>query len=111
MDTVGKVIGFEERKGVFEGNDYHNIMVYGTNPLDDGKGVGIKAEIYKVKYPVISKCFDRPPTLNDLNAYIGREATFLFDRYKNVARVEFSEPATPPPKPPKAPLPSPKSTR
>jgi len=107
MDSVEKVVGFEERKGNYEGSDYHNIIVYGTNPIDD-KGVGTKAEIYKVKYAVLSQCFDRPPTLNDLNAYIGRGATFLFDRYKNVARVEFAEPATPPPK---APLPSPKSTK
>jgi len=105
MDTVEKVIGFEERKGNYEGSDYHNIMVYGTSPIDD-KGVGIKAEIYKVKYAVLSRSIGRPPTLNDLNAYIGREATFLFDRYKNVARVEFADPATPPPK---APLPAPKA--
>jgi hypothetical protein len=79
-------------------------MVYGTNPISD-KGVGLKVEIFKVKFSVLSKSFDRPPTLNDLERYIGREATFLFDRYKNVARVEFSEPANtqPAPTPPPAP--------
>ena len=107
MDLVEKVVGFEERKGTYEGSDYHNIMVYGTNPIDD-KGIGLKAEIFKVKYAVISKCFDNPPTLNDLNRYIGREATFLFDRYKNVARVEFAETATPP-KAPATPPPAPKA--
>jgi len=108
MDTVEKVVGFEERAGVYEGSPYHNIMVYGINPIDD-KGIGTKAEIYKVKYAVFSRSIGRPPTLNDLNAYIGREATFLFDRYRNVARVEFADPATPPPKAPATPPPAPKA--
>lgn len=71
-----KVIGFEQKSGVYEGHEYNNTYIYGTEPLKEGSG--LKAISEKVK----TTLFD------SFGIKLGDEIKFLYNQYHSVEYIQ-----------------------
>lgn len=79
------VTGLKRSQGTFSGNNYDNYYVYCMD--SEGKDVlfGICSQPYKVKAEVLHQLV-KP---DQVKALEGKKVNFLYDTYKNVARVEI----------------------
>jgi hypothetical protein len=82
-----KIVGTTIAKGEYEGNQYHNVVFHCTEPIDADRGTGFKVKTVKTKYRVLAEVIGKPPTDKDIAAMVGKEATFFYDEYKNVAAI------------------------
>lgn len=86
-----KVIGIEERQGVYEGNPYHNFLFHGTKDIEEGKGIGAAVELYKVKANRIIECLGKSVTREEIYGLIGSDLSFGLDSYKQVNLIRVIE--------------------
>lgn len=88
-----KIIGIEESKGSFEGKDYHNVIFHCTKPIEAQKGMGFQAKSIKVKSKVLIENFGKQLTLKEITSFVGQEANFYYDEFKNVSYVAIESAA------------------
>ncbi|MCL2004085.1 MAG: hypothetical protein FWG72_08805 [Oscillospiraceae bacterium] len=83
-----KIIGIEEKEGVYEGTAYHNIHFHGTEPFSNDKSAGLKTKEIKVKHKILSENFGKALTTKEILTFVGKEVAFYYDEYKNVNFVQ-----------------------
>ena len=74
-----KVVGIQEKKGNYQGTDYHNYLIHCLK--DDEEALGQISEVVKVKYAKAKEVFGRVMSAHDLNELIGKEIRCYYDRY------------------------------
>lgn len=86
-----KIIGVRDSSGKYEGTDYHNVILFCTEPFQNDKGAGLQAKSFKVKNDILTRIFGRQLTTKEIYGLIGQDANFYYDEYKNVQFVEFMQ--------------------
>ena len=86
-----KIVGIEERIGVYEDNPFHNVNLHCAEEFgNNDKSEGLKVSIVKVKYNVLTKTFGKELTTLEIKSLVGKDVEeFHYDRYGNVSLVEF----------------------
>lgn len=82
-----EIIGVNRKTGDYEGRPYDNVNFHGKEPFEDGEGVGEKVKSYKVRYSVLTEIFGKELTDKELSAFIGQDAEFYFDEFRNVKYI------------------------
>ena len=108
------IVGVQERKGVYEGSPYHNVLFHCTEPFEEDdnssaevKVTGVRVKVFKVKVKNLDSCFEKPTTIEQTLKLLGSQASFHHDDFQNVNLIRVHQP-TPAPTPPQ---PAPKSTK
>lgn len=85
-----KIIGIEERIGVYEEKPFHNVNFHCAEEFNNDKSEGLKVSVVKVRYDVLTKTFGKELTTSEIKSLVGRDIEeFLYDKYRNVSFVEF----------------------
>lgn len=88
-----KVVGVQRKTGVYEGNNYDNLVLHCLN--DETKPpciAGAACEIVKVKFAEVGQVFGGLiKTDQDFRSLIGMAITPFYDRYGRVLRADISE--------------------
>ncbi len=85
-----KIIGIEERIGVYEDKPFHNVNFHCAEEFNNDKSEGLKVSVVKVRYDVLTKTFGKELTTSEIKSLVGKYIEeFLYDRYRNVSYVEF----------------------
>lgn len=74
-----KVVGIQEKKGNYQGTEYHNYLIHCLK--DDEEAIGQISEVVKVKFVKAKEVFGRVMSADDFNALIGKEIRCYFDCY------------------------------
>jgi len=85
-----KIIGIQRKTGVFEATEYDNYHFHATEPFSNDKSAGLKTKEIKVKHKILSENFGKSLTEKEILAFVGKEATFYYDEYKNVSFVQVT---------------------
>lgn len=80
-----KVIGITEKKGDYEGREYHNVMIHCTK--EDDSAFGQLSEVIKVKYSNVIEVFGKPMSAADWQQLIGKKVFVSYNRYGVVQDV------------------------
>lgn len=88
-----QIIGIAQKAGVFEGVPYDNVVFHASEPFAQGKGLGVQAKTYKVKRKVLAEIFGKDLTDKELAGFIGQNAEFFFNEYKQVKHLEVTQPS------------------
>lgn len=80
-----KVLGFAEKKGVFQGNEYHNVYMHCLK--DDDEAIGQITEVVKLKARNLDDIFGQHFTIDGLFNIVGAEISLYYDKYGNAQRV------------------------
>lgn len=83
-----KVVGLIERKGNYQGNDYHNVILHCTK--EDSNAIGELTEVVKLRHGRLSEIFGKQTNLTDLVDLIGQTIYVYYDRFQNVQSVMLS---------------------
>lgn len=103
-----KIVGITERKGNYEGKDYHNLVLnLEYNDLKDT--IGKKVETAKIKWASLADVFDLdlPDDVNPENYYnlqsftgfLGCNCHIYYDKYRNAEQVIVEDKPDKPDKP------------
>lgn len=87
-DRSVKIVGFEEKSGMYEDRPYHNVYFHCTKNFTGEANKGLKVSIIKVKYDVLSECFDKDLSFNELSILIGQDIEFKYDENGSVIDLE-----------------------
>lgn len=82
-----KIIGIVERKGTYENNDYHNVVLHCTRP--DPYSIGEVTEIVKIKMSTHDEVFGKIYEPKDWQALIGKHIIPYYDKYGRVQSIQF----------------------
>lgn len=88
MGSNFKIVGVEQKSGVYESIQYNNVKCHCTAPFENGKGSGFKVKEFKVKYSVLSEIVGKQLTEKELAALVGKEVSFYYDEFKNVSYIQ-----------------------
>jgi hypothetical protein len=91
-----KVIGVDIKSGNYQGNDYCNVMIYGTYPTSE-KGFGEATQFEKVKYNKLCEILGVEQINKNVveKRLMNKNVEFGYDRFKNVNYMtELPEGAT-----------------
>lgn len=83
------VVGVQEKKGNYQGNDYHNYLIHCLK--DDGEAFGQVTEVLKVKAAKSKEVFGKTVDFADLDDYVGKEIQCHYDRYGSVSVINVIE--------------------
>lgn len=87
---LGRIAGFEEVSGEYNGMNYHNVNLYCENltksNFSNGKAGGYKTFKVKVKWGVIEK-FMQDCKIKDLEYICGMTVDANYDQYQNVKEL------------------------
>lgn len=87
-----KIMGIEERIGVYEDKPFHNVNFHCAEEFNNDKSEGLKVSVVKVRYDVLTKTFGKELTTSEIKSLVGKYIEeFLYDRYRNVSYVEFAD--------------------
>jgi hypothetical protein len=86
-----KIVGVARRSGIYEGSAYDNLMLYTTKAFESGKGTGLEVKIIKVKFSVLCEIFGKQLSEKEIANFVGNEAVFYYDEYKNVNFIQFEK--------------------
>lgn len=86
---------FKDKKSG-EDIDYHNMIIYVTEPLivrksSDMGHIGEQVGEYKVRGDDIQDVFGSYDGVESLEMYIGKAVKLYFDKYQNVNGIDFLE--------------------
>lgn len=81
-----KVVGVSERKGNYQGVDYHNVYLHTTREADNG-GIGLIAEQMKIKFANVQNVFGKPMSVADWQNLLGHEVSCAYNRFGNIESV------------------------
>lgn len=94
-----KIIGITEKKGNYEGKDYHNLVLNLTIADDDT--IGKKVDTAKIKWKNLDEVFDldmpddvTPETyynLQSFSGFVGCTCHIYYDKYRTVTQVIVDE--------------------
>lgn len=82
-----KVVGIIQKKGVYEGHDYDNIMIHCTYEDANGLASGVLTCSHKLKVRNLEAIFGQKMTSVDLEALIGADIQVFYDRFRNVEKI------------------------
>lgn len=89
-----KVLGISRKKGVYQDNDYDNVMIHSTF-VADGMIAGDAVKAYKLKTAKLLDAFADSGTpspikdVDDLKQLVGHTIRIIPDDYGNVDEVMF----------------------
>lgn len=83
------VVGIQEKKGNYQGNDYHNYLIHCLK--DDGDALGQVTEVLKVKVAKSKEVFGKTVDITDLDELIGKDIRCHYDRYGAVSEILVTE--------------------
>lgn len=87
---LGRIAGFEEVSGEYNGMNYHNVNLYieqlTKSNFTNGKAGGYKTFKVKVKYSVI-ETFMKAAKLQDLDYLCNLNVDANYDQYQNVKEL------------------------
>ena len=90
-----EVVGVQEVKGTYEGNDYHNVMLHciNENPQDTSKKkhIGSVVDSIKIKFALVKEVFSKSMSSADWQNLIGKEIKVTYNRFGNVDEVRVIE--------------------
>ena len=85
-----KIMGIEERIGVYEDKPFHNVNFHCAEEFNNDKSEGLKVSVVKVRYDVLTKTFGKELTTSEIKSLVGKDVEeFLYDKYSNVKAIEF----------------------
>ena len=84
-----KVIGAKVSTGEYKGNNYCNVMIYGTYPIKDGEGVGVAVTSEKVKHSVLCEILGEKAITQAViqKRLIGKNLGFAYNKYQQVTYI------------------------
>lgn len=80
-----KVVGVSERKGNYQGVDYHNVYLHITRDAENG--FGLIAEQIKIKFANVPNVFGKAMSAADWQNLLGHEISCAYNRFGNVEAV------------------------
>lgn len=86
-----KIIGIEEKFGEFENKPYHKVHFHCAEEFHNEKSKGLRVEVVKVKYDILTESFDKALTTAEILSLVGQEVDFYYDKFKNVSIVNVIE--------------------
>ncbi|MGN1322653.1 MAG: hypothetical protein ACI4VT_01405 [Bacilli bacterium] len=86
-DTSLKIVGFEEKSGVFKENPWHNIYFHCTKNFTGENKKGSEVSIVKVKYDVLTDSFNKALTFAELSNFIDKHVEFMYNKDGSVIYV------------------------
>lgn len=82
-----KIIGIEEKNGVYEGSTFHNVYFHCAKEFDNEKSKGFNVSKVKVKYDILTECSGKELTTSEILSLLNHDVKFHYDEYKNVSFV------------------------
>lgn len=74
-----KLIGVQEKKGEYQGTNYHNIILHVTK--QDDNALGAVTETVKVKRASVTEVFGKDMQSKDFEAALGKDINVFYNRY------------------------------
>lgn len=89
-----KIIGMAERKGIYEGNDYHNIVFHCVRQFESDNSAGNECKIVKVKASVLEESLGKRLTQKEMFTLVGKSSIeFYYNEFGSVNRVQIGDTA------------------
>lgn len=85
------VVGVQEKKGNYQGVDYHNVMIHCINDNPAVNCFGQTTETLKVKFALVKEVFGKPMSSADWQNLIGEAIKVTYNRFGNVDEVRIIE--------------------
>lgn len=85
------VVGVQERKGNYQGFDYHNVILH---VLDDNPATncfGHTVQQVKIKFNLVKEVFGKPMSSADWQNLVGEFIRVTYNRFGNVDEVKIIE--------------------
>lgn len=88
-----KIVGVEERIGVFEKTPYHNVKFHCAEEFkNDDKSKGLKVSVVKIGYKALTKIFGKELTTSEIKSFVGGYIEAVhYNGYGNVSLIEFDD--------------------
>lgn len=82
-----KIVGITQKKGVYEGHEYDNIMLHCTYEDATGQASGVLTCQHKLKVRNLEAIFGKKMSSVDLEALLGADIQIFYDRFRNVEKI------------------------
>lgn len=83
------VVGVSEKKGTFNGNDYHNVYIHVNREKEDV--IGVSAEQIKIKFTNVANVFGKAMSVADWKALVGECISVYYNEYGKVEAINILE--------------------
>lgn len=83
------VLGVQEKRGQYQGNDYHNVMLHCSK--EDSDCYGVITEVIKVKFSNVSEVFGKVMSASDWSNLIGCSIIANYNRFGNIEHISVDE--------------------
>ena len=85
------VVGVMEKKGNYQGVDYHNVMIHCINDNPATNCFGQTTETLKIKFALVKEVFGKAMSSADWQNLIGEAIKVTYNRFGNVDEVRIIE--------------------
>lgn len=88
-----KIVGIEEKIGVYEDAPYHNVNLHCAEEFNNNDiSEGLRVSIVKVRFKVLTKIFGKELTKLEIKSLVGKDIEeFYYDKYGNINGIDFVE--------------------
>ncbi len=86
-----KVVGVQEKEGIYQGLPYHNYVLHCTR--EDVNAFGVVTEQVKVKSKSIKDVFGCTMTNSDWDLLVGKDIRVFYDKYGQADEIRVDESA------------------
>lgn len=83
------VVGVSEKKGTFNGNDYHNVYIHVNREKEDV--IGVSAEQIKIKFARVANIFGKSMSAADWKSLVGECISVYYNEFGNVESINILE--------------------
>lgn len=88
-ENMLNVVGVQEKKGNYQGYDYHNIIIHCINDNPATQCFGQLTENFKIKFSLVKEVFGKTMSSADWQNLIGEAIKVTYNRFGNVDEVKI----------------------